>query len=121
MQDQGVVVAVQLDKRVYRLQAQIAKALAHPLRLEIVHCLGDGELPFGVLRQHVKASKANLSQHLAIMRGVGLVIDRRVGNTTHYRLAYPGILKACRFLGETLHSHLSHGARLVVTARPGGR
>jgi len=114
-------VTVQLDKKVYRLQAQIAKALAHPLRLEIVHCMGNGELPFRVLQRQVKVAKANLSQHLAIMRGAGIVVDRRVGNTTHYRLAYPGILKACQSLAETLHSHLSEGARLAVAARPRSR
>jgi len=110
--------SVQLDKRLYRLQAEIAKALAHPLRLEILNSLGASELPFGVLQAQLKASKPNLSQHLAIMRRAGLVIDRRVGNSTYYRLAYPGILKACRSLAETLHSHLSRGAQLVVTTRP---
>jgi ArsR family transcriptional regulator len=109
------------DKGLFRLQAEIAKALAHPLRLEILTCLREGELPFGELQAQVKVSKPNLSQHLAVMRRAGIVIDRRVGNTTCYRLAYPGILKACRCLAETLHSHLSRGARLAVATRPRNR
>jgi putative ABC transport system permease protein len=68
------------DKWLFRLQAEIAKALAHPLRLEILHCLGDGELAFGSLQHQLRVSKSNLSQHLAIMRGAGIVvIDRSAG------------------------------------------
>jgi ArsR family transcriptional regulator len=114
-------VAVQLDKNVYRLQAQIAKALAHPLRLEILHCLGDSELAFGRLQHQVKVSKSNLSQHLAIMRGAGIVIDRREGNVTFYRLVDHEILQACRCLAGVLRRHLSRGARLAAVATPRGR
>jgi DNA-binding transcriptional ArsR family regulator len=106
-----------LDKRIYRLQAQIAKALAHPLRLEILNCLGDGEVLFGKLQGEVNVSKANLSQHLAIMRRAGIVIDRREGNTTVYRLAYPEIRNTCRCLAEVLHRHLSSGAKLAMASR----
>jgi DNA-binding transcriptional ArsR family regulator len=110
-----------LDKKVFRLQAQIAKALAHPLRLEILNRLSNGEVPFGKVHAHLKVSKPNLSQHLAIMRRAGIVIDRREGNTTYYRLAYPEILNACRCLAEVLHRHLSSEAKLAMASRPVGK
>lgn len=107
-------ISAQLQKKVYRLQAQIAKVLANPLRLEILHCLEEGELPFGVLLDRVKVSKANLSQHLAIMRAAGIVIDRREGNTTYYRLVHADILKACRCLAEALRRRLSSEAEVAL-------
>ena len=110
-----------LDRKVYRLQAEIAQALAHPLRLEILKRLEKGEVPFGKIQAQVNVSKANLSQHLAIMRRAGILIDRREGNTTYYRLAYPEILRACRCLAEVLHQHLSTGAKLASASRPGRR
>lgn len=110
-----------LDKKVFRLQAQIAKALAHPLRLEILNRLSNGEVPFGKVHTQLKVSKPNLSQHLAIMRRAGLVVDRREGNTTYYRLAYPEILNTCRCLAEVLHRHLSSEAKLAMASRPVGK
>lgn len=106
------------ERKVYRLQAQIAQALAHPLRLEILKRLEKGEVPFGKIQAQVHVSKANLSQHLSIMRRAGIVVDRREGNTTYYRLAYPEILRACRCLADVLHQHLSSGAKLASAARP---
>jgi len=105
------------DKGLFRLQAEIAKALAHPLRLEILTCLHARELPFGKLQAQVGVSKPNLSQHLAIMRRAGIVIDRRIGKTTYYRLVDHEILQACRCLAGVLRRHLSRGARMASAGR----
>ena len=121
LEREGSGVTGPFNRKLYRLQAQIAKALAHPLRLEILDRLGEGEVSFGALQEQLRVLKPNLSQHLGIMRGAGIVIDRRAGSTTYYRLAYPEILDACRSLAETVHSHLSGGARLARAAKARSR
>jgi DNA-binding transcriptional ArsR family regulator len=40
----------------------------------------------------------NMSQHLAVLRGAGLVSTRRDGSTVYYRLADPRVLEAYRLI-----------------------
>ncbi len=97
---------VQTERRVYKLQAEILKALANPVRLEILHRLRKREVPFGQLQLVLGISKTNLSQHLAVLRKARIVTDRREGVNTLYRLAFPEIEEACHTVGEALARHL---------------
>lgn len=92
----------QQERRVYRMQAEILKALANPVRLEILHRLGRREVPFGTLQLALGITKANLSQHLSVLRKARIVTDRRVGVNALYKLAYPEIEEACYGVGQAL-------------------
>lgn len=52
-----------------------------------------GELPVGVLLDHVALSQSALSQHLAKMRDEGLVTFRRESQTLYYRIDNPDVEK----------------------------
>lgn len=69
-------------------QAEIFKALGHPVRLRIVMALRDGgEACVCHLEHDLGLRQAYLSQHLAKLRGAGVVSDRRVGSNVFYALA----------------------------------
>lgn len=95
-----------VNENIYKLQAEICKALGNPVRLQILHLLGDREVPFAELLDSLDVSKTNLSQHLAVLRKNQIVKDRKEGLRTFYRLAYPEIGTACRAVGEVLAKHL---------------
>ncbi|MGA2512733.1 MAG: metalloregulator ArsR/SmtB family transcription factor [Candidatus Limnocylindrales bacterium] len=78
--------------------AAVARALADPKRLCVLHCLADGELSVRELSERVGCHVPNMSQHLAVLRNSGLVLTRREGNAIYYRLADPRVLEACRLL-----------------------
>ena len=83
--------------------ARITKALASPVRLEIVDVLAQGERSVEALAHEVGQSLANTSQHLKTLKGARLVDARRDGVHVHYRLADPqviGVWRAVRSLGE---------------------
>lgn len=107
----GMIVRQSEDKRIYQLQASIVKALAHPLRLEILHLLGDREVASGELLSRLGVAKAKLSQHLAVLRQRGIVTDRREGVHVFYRLTHPEIEKACQAVQEVLARHLKETGR----------
>lgn len=109
------------DRRIYTLQADILKALANPVRLEILHLLGDRELPFDTLMRSVQVSKTNLSQHLAVLRRSRIVKDRREGVNTFYRLTHPEIETACEAVGQILAKHLAEMGRQVRELLPEAR
>ena len=83
----------------FRRRAELCRVLTDPKRLLILDALGDGELSVGELAERLGCTMPNTSQHLAQLRGAGLVASRREGTTVHYRLAEPRILAACDLVG----------------------
>ena len=61
-------------------------ALAHPIRREIVAVLATGDKGVRELADPLPVSRPAVSQHLAVLRSVGLVTNGRVGRENRYRL-----------------------------------
>ena len=95
-----------LPKEAYEKNADIYKILANSKRLEILNILKLGETPVEELLAITKLSKANLSQHLALMRHNGLVQARREGLNVAYSIVDPRIVEPCKILHELRHKHL---------------
>jgi DNA-binding transcriptional ArsR family regulator len=84
-----------LDMDRYRATAEICRALTDPKRLALLALLRDGERSAGSLAAALGCPLPNASQHLAVLRGAGLVRGRREGTSILYELAVPEILEAC--------------------------
>lgn len=63
------------------------RALADPTRVGVVLALVDGEQSVGVLVAELGLPQTNVSRHLAVLRGAGLVVRRREATHVYYRLA----------------------------------
>jgi ArsR family transcriptional regulator len=100
------------------LQAEILKTLASPRRIEILHTLADAPMEVGRLAEALSASQPNVSQHLAVLRGAGLVESERRGREVRYRLTDPDVMVACGLMRAVLERRL---ARLGAMAVSGGR
>jgi DNA-binding transcriptional ArsR family regulator len=80
--------------------AAVGRALADPKRLCVLESLAFGELSVSDLSTRVGCQIPNMSQHLAVLRSVGLVTSRREGSTVLYRLADRRVLEAYRLIQE---------------------
>jgi ArsR family transcriptional regulator len=80
------------DRRVYRSQAKVLKALANDSRLMIVDRLSQGECSAGELTDLIGSDQSTVSKHLAILRAHGIVEDRREGSVVIYRLLTPCVM-----------------------------
>ncbi|MBU1122642.1 MAG: metalloregulator ArsR/SmtB family transcription factor [Candidatus Omnitrophota bacterium] len=69
-----------------KLLRQVLKACAEDTRLRIINVLKTGEVPVGEICSLIKAKQSAVSKHLARLRLLKIVIDRREGNTIYYRL-----------------------------------
>ncbi len=78
--------------------AAVGRALADPKRLCVLESLADGELSVSELSARARCQVPNMSQHLAVLRGAGLVTTRREGSTIYYRLSDPRVLEAYRLI-----------------------
>jgi len=99
------------------------KALADPVRLELLHALEGGELAVGELVERVGGSQANVSKHLARMRRAGIVATRREGTTVRYRVVDPAAFAICRTVCDALEAQTESERSLIRAgrARVGGR
>ena len=100
------------------LQAGIMRTLAHPSRLRIIHRLAGGPVEVGRIAADLGISQPNASQHLAVMRAVGIVDAERAGREVRYRLSDPGIVAACELMRGVLGRRLARPARDAPAASP---
>jgi ArsR family transcriptional regulator len=101
----------ELERELYQMQAEIAKVLANPVRLRALNLIGNREVAYGALLDDLGVSKANLSQHLAVLRKAGVVSVRRQGVHVYYRLTFPEITDLCAAMRELLAKHLDRSGR----------
>ena len=72
-------------------ESEIFRALADPTRRAVYQRLAGRELSVSELRQGLGVSQPAVSQHLAVLRGAGLVSERREGKFAYYRMAPSGL------------------------------
>ncbi|HEV2303584.1 MAG TPA: metalloregulator ArsR/SmtB family transcription factor [Stellaceae bacterium] len=74
-------------QHVFESLAEIAQALGHAHRLELLEHLGQGDRSVEHLAERAGLTLANASRHLQLLRRAGLVQGRRDGKRVYYRLA----------------------------------
>jgi len=96
--------------------AEIAQALGHAHRLELLEHLGQGERGVEDLATRTGLTVANTSRHLQILRRAALVEGTREGKRIFYRLsseeAVVGLLHALSRVGEQNSAEI---ARVMTT------
>ena len=98
---------------IYELQAEVLKTLANAHRLEIIHHLAEnGPCEVQRLADEMGIAQPNLSQHLAVMRGAGVVEGDRAGRAVRYRLADPDIVRACGLMRQVLQRRVQRLAEM---------
>ena len=102
-----------MEERMYEMHAEVCKSLSSPIRLKILNCLREGEKSVEELTKLLDLHKANLSQHLAILRQRKIVTTRRAGLNIYYSIANPKMIKACDILREVLFEQIQEDDKLV--------
>jgi DNA-binding transcriptional ArsR family regulator/rhodanese-related sulfurtransferase len=93
--------------------SRIAKALASPLRLELIYLLAQRERSVEDLSRELGLPIANVSQHLQALRRARLVEVRRDGLYAFYRLADPSVYRLYQALLEVGENRLAEVDRIL--------
>lgn len=101
-----------LKEDIYRMHAQICKALADPKRLLIINDLREGEKTVGDIAASLELPQATVSQHLAILRQRMLVESRRDGVHVYYHIANAKVTQAFDLLREVMTEQLAREQEL---------
>ncbi|PIQ89842.1 MAG: transcriptional regulator [Candidatus Omnitrophica bacterium CG11_big_fil_rev_8_21_14_0_20_42_13] len=102
-----------MEERMFQMHAEVCKSMASPTRLKIINLLRGGERSVEELRKMLGLPKANLSQHLSVLRQRRIVSTRRAGLNIYYKVANPKMIKACDILRQVLLEQLQEGEMLA--------
>lgn len=100
-------------KELYKLQAEVCKTLANPVRMEIIDLLKGGEKSVSELVESTGLTKSNISQHLSLLKSSGVVLTRRDGQHIYYSISNKKIIKACTLMKEVLKEQLESQQDLI--------
>jgi len=101
-----------MDKTIYELHAEMCRVFTSPVRLEILDILRNGEKSVNELVRLTGLNQSNISHHLKIMRGNGIVKTEKKGNYVFYTLANPKISEAFVIMKEILKDRMAETQKL---------
>ncbi|HEU4393275.1 MAG TPA: metalloregulator ArsR/SmtB family transcription factor [Solirubrobacterales bacterium] len=78
----------------------VARAIAEPRRRRILAMVRERELSAGEIAAGFDVSRPAVSQHLAVLRGAGLLTERRQGTSRYYRARPEGLAGLRDFMDE---------------------
>ncbi|HUU18263.1 MAG TPA: metalloregulator ArsR/SmtB family transcription factor [Sedimentisphaerales bacterium] len=97
----------------FERQAEVAKAIAHPLRIAIVNFLKDGEQCVCDIAEHIGSERSNVSRHLSVMLNAGLLEYRKEGLKVIYRLKCACIVDFFSCVSRVLKQQAQDNERLL--------
>ena len=65
---------------------QTMRALADPIRREILNMLKTGRMSAGTITEHFSVTAASISRHLSVLKEADLIRDTREGKFIYYEL-----------------------------------
>ena len=96
------------------LIAERFRALGEPKRIMLLDHLREGPATVGELSEAVGASQQNVSKHLALLRGAGMVERERDGNFIRYRIDDPTVFQLCELVCGRLRQQAGELTRAVA-------
>lgn len=100
--------------QLYEQFAQVAKALSHAHKLELLELLAQGERSVEALANVAGLTVANTSRHLQQLRHAGLIASRKEGLYVFYRIAGDDVIDLLRSLRRTGRRHISEVSEVVI-------
>ncbi|MGD0078187.1 MAG: metalloregulator ArsR/SmtB family transcription factor [Sedimentisphaerales bacterium] len=97
----------------FEKQARIVQAIGHPLRLEIIDFLKNGEQCVCDIAGHVGSERSNVSKHLSIMVNAGVLEHRKDGLKVIYKLKCRCILSFFSCMSNIFRQQAKESSKLL--------
>ena len=102
-----------VENEILERQVLICKSFANSTRLHMLNLLGKRDWSAAEIQKELGISKANLSQHVAVLRSAGVVVRRREGKQVYFSLAMPEVKQACQLIQHVLRAQIRNGQKLT--------
>jgi DNA-binding transcriptional ArsR family regulator len=103
-----------LPQPLVELIAQRFRVIGEPMRIRLLDRLRDGEASVQELADELAASQQNVSKHLGVLHGAGVVQRRREGNRVLYTIADDSVFALCETVCGGLQRQLSELDELLA-------
>ena len=95
-----------MPQQIANFKAEFFKALAHPIRIQILNSLRNGEKGVNELSEILQIEPANVSQQLAILRVRNIVIGRKAGSNVYYSVPDTTLFRLLDVAKDIFNNHL---------------
>jgi DNA-binding transcriptional ArsR family regulator len=75
----------------FELKAKFIRGFSDKTRLQILDCIKDKEKTVSQIVEEVQGNQSNISQHLACLKGCGIIFGRQEGKYVLYSLSHKKI------------------------------
>jgi len=100
---------------IHAFKSEFFKALAHPIRIELLELLSEKDQFVHELTDNMNAiNSALISQHLSILRAKNIVQGKREGNKVKYSLTDPKLAELLAIAREIFNNQLSDTITLLT-------
>ncbi|MGZ4410634.1 MAG: ArsR/SmtB family transcription factor [Gaiellaceae bacterium] len=100
--------------RLSELIAARFRVLSDPMRIRLVDRLREGEASVGELVEATGGSQQNVSKHLGILLGAGILARRQQGNLAYYRIVDESVFELCERVCGSIERRLEELTMLIA-------
>lgn len=101
-------------QRLFEVVSRYFGLLSEPTRLKILNAICEGELSVSEIVERIESTQTNVSRHLNLMYGKGILKRRRAGASSFYSIADKNVITLCRTVCTQLAGQIDDN---VVPAR----
>lgn len=95
-----------MEELAYKIKADFLRILSHPVRLQIIELLKNGEKNVGSIVKALGIPQSSLSRHLLNLKEAGILKSRQQGTTIFYDIEDYGIFQILRPIAQMLRKKL---------------
>jgi DNA-binding transcriptional ArsR family regulator len=98
------------------LIAERFRVLSEPTRIRLLDRLREREATVLELSGLIGTTQQNVSKHLGVLQGSGIVARRKQGNFAYYRIVDEGVFDLCEAVCGSLHERVASLNELIAAA-----
>lgn len=102
-----------MNKGLHDFKADFFKALAHPLRIQILEVLSEGDRSVNEIQAQLGSEGSAVSQQLTVLRAKNIVYGTKDGNRVIYSLRDPMIIELLEVAKQIFNNHLVDAITLL--------
>lgn len=95
-----------MEELAYKIKADFLRVLSHPVRLQVIEFLKNGESNVGSIANVLRIPQSSLSRHLMSLKEAGILKSRQQGTTIFYGIEDPDIFQILRPIAEMLRKKI---------------
>jgi ArsR family transcriptional regulator len=100
--------------KAYEMHAEFCKIFSHPIRLAMLDAFRHGEKTVTQLQKELGTKQSTVSQHLSLLRRMGIVMTRKEGRQVFYSIVDDRILAAYDLVDRVVSERRREEAKILT-------